>query len=656
MPSTLLRGFLIKYALVALPVVAALVFYAVSTISAAHKADVEDQTHQVTALRGEILTLLNSAKSDVIILEQSQEIKSYLYKPILINEAIVQNRLRNFMLSIDIYDQLRLLDQNGREIVRVNRVGQDAVAVLKNDLQDKSDRYYFRSVRDLAVGEVFVSRLDLNVENGQIETPWKPMIRIATPLADRFGHKAGVLVANVDATALLNEFEVLFNGDSSALRLMNDEGYWIFHPDASKSFGFMTGIETSMVEKDLKAWNVMTLSDRGKVDSSSGHYVYDTIKVVDESSMRFALDEDIDRWWKVVAFTPNQSVMSDVLDHFGWVVLFVPVFLLASGLFSWSWAKSSHMHQQAREAEKRLVNVIEQSSELVLITNASAQIEYVNPAFEKVSGYSRDELIGKNPRIVRSGKQDHAFYVRMWDTLKNGQDFSGVFINTCKDGSFYYEHKQITPVFNGPGEIIQFLSLGKDLTEQKKLENLAEQMREFAFKDALTGVHNRASMVDLMMKGMLRTKRDEALMLIAFIDIDNFKTIIDKHGHEMGDRCIKHVADMLILNTRETDTVFRLGGDGFVIMLEGFSHVNEMHTVLRKILEGMVATPEMYRRGISLRISIGAMIFPFGDVHEVDAMISEADSAMYQSKPSGGHTYAFYEPWMKEGIGLAKLG
>ena len=103
-------------------------------------------------------------------------------------------------------------------------------------------------------------------------------------------------MANVDATALLNEFEVLFNGDSSALRLMNDEGYWIFHPDASKSFGFMTGIETSMVEKDLKAWNVMTLSDRGEIDSSSGHYVYDTIKVVDESSMRFALDEDIDRW------------------------------------------------------------------------------------------------------------------------------------------------------------------------------------------------------------------------------------------------------------------------------------------------------------------------------------------------------------------------
>ena len=286
MPTALLRGFLIKYALVALPVLAALVFNAVSTISAAHKADVEDQTHQVTALRAEILTLLSSAQSDVIILEQSQEIKSFLHKPTLINEAIVQYRLRNFMLSKSIYDQLRLLDQNGHEIVRVNRKGQDAVAVLKNDLQDKSNRYYFRSVRDLAVGEVFVSRLDLNVENGQIETPWKPMIRIATPFSDRFGHKSGVLVANVNASALLNEFEVLFNGDSSALRLMNDEGYWIFHPDASKSFGFMTGSASSMVENDLKAWNVMTSSDRGKVDSSSGHYVYDTIKVVDESSMR----------------------------------------------------------------------------------------------------------------------------------------------------------------------------------------------------------------------------------------------------------------------------------------------------------------------------------------------------------------------------------
>jgi len=633
-----------------------LVFYAVSIISASHKADIEDQTHQVTALRAEILTLLNSAKSDVIILEQSQEIKSFLHKPTLINEAIVQYRLRNFMLSKGIYDQLRLLDRNGHEIVRVNRKGEDAVAVLKSDLQDKSDRYYFRSVKDLAMGEVFVSRLDLNVENGQIETPWKPMIRIATPFSDRFGHKSGVLVANLNATALLNEFEILFNGDSSALRMMNDEGYWVFHPDASKSFGFMTGIENSMIENDLEAWNAMSSNQRGIVDSVTGHYVYDTISLADEASMRFALDEDIDRWWKVIAFKPYQSVMSDIFEHFGWMVFFVPVFLLISGVLSWTWAKTSFMHQQARESERRLVNVIEQSSELVLITDARAQIEYVNPAFERVSGYSRDELIGENPRIVRSGKQDHAFYVRMWETLKKGQDFSGVFVNKHKDGSFYYEHKQITPVFDGSGEIIQFLSLGEDVTEQKKLESLAEQMREIAFKDALTGLNNRASMVDLMMKGMLRARRDETLMLVAFIDIDNFKTINDKHGHEMGDRCIKHVAEMLILNTRETDTAFRLGGDEFVIMLEGFSHVNEMHTVLRKILEGMVATPEMHRRGISIRISIGAMIFPFGEVYEVDGIVSEADSAMYQSKLSGGHTYTFYEPWMKEGIGLAKLG
>jgi len=334
MLSAIFRGFLIKYAIVALPVVAALVFYAVSLISAAHKAEIEDQAHQVTALRAEILTLLNSAKSDVIILEQSQEIKSFLHKPTLINEAIVQYRLRNFMLSKGIYDQLRLLDLNGREIVRVNRKGQDAVAVLKNDLQDKSNRYYFRSVKDLAIGEVFVSRLDLNIENGQIETPWKPVIRIATPFTDRFGHKSGVLVANLNATYLLSEFEILFNGDSSALRLMNDEGYWIYHPDTSKSFGFMTGFEASMIENDLKAWNMMSSSDRGEIDSSSGHYVYHTITVTDETSIRFAVDEDVDRWWKVIAFKPQQSVLSDVHEHFGWMIFFLPIYLIFSGIFS----------------------------------------------------------------------------------------------------------------------------------------------------------------------------------------------------------------------------------------------------------------------------------------------------------------------------------
>ena len=310
----------------------------------------------------------------------------------------------------------------------------------------------------------------------------------------------------------------------------------------------------------------------------------------------------------------------------------------------------------ARQSQKRLINVIEQSSELIMITDAHANIEYVNPAFERVSGYSKEDVIGKNPRIVKSGKQDFSFYKNMWDNLSAGQDFTAIFINQRRDGGYYYEHKQITPVLNNKGGVIQYLSLGKDVTEQTELEKLAQQMRDFAFKDALTGVHNRASMNDLMLKGMLRTKRDETLMLIAFIDIDKFKTINDTHGHEMGDRCIKHVAEMLLLATRETDSVFRLGGDEFVIMLEGFSHVDEMHTVLRKLIERIQPTVEMRKLNISLRISVGAMVFPFGDVHEIDAMISEADAAMYQSKMNGGHQYTFYEPWMKEGVGLAKLG
>ena len=119
--------------------------------------------------------------------------------------------------------------------------------------------------------------------------PWRPVIRIATPFSDRFGRKSGVLVANLNASDLLDEFEILFNGDSTALRMMNDEGYWVFHPVASKSFGFMTGSQPSMAEKDLKAWSLMSSNERGRFDSTTGHYVYDTIITVDEGALRFSL-------------------------------------------------------------------------------------------------------------------------------------------------------------------------------------------------------------------------------------------------------------------------------------------------------------------------------------------------------------------------------
>lgn len=180
-------------------------------------------------------------------------------------------------------------------------------------------------------------------------------------------------------------------------------------------------------------------------------------------------------------------------------------------------------------------------------------------------------------------------------------------------------------------------------------------MRDFAMRDALTGVANRAALPDLMANALLRTKRNETLMLILYVDIDDFKSINDHHGHEMGDKCIKHVVEKMRHALRETDYVIRLGGDEFLAVLEGFSHVDDMKSVIEEVLSLVVPTPEMIMNNIQLKLSIGATIVPFGEESDFNLLVAEADTAMYSAKLAGGARCVFYEPWMKEGIGLTKL-
>jgi len=319
---------------VGLPVLMAVTLYAYSILNAELHTNREDKTHKVNALRIEINSVMNVARSDVLVLEQSQELKTYLFKPTLINEAILHYRFRNFLLAKPFYGQLRLLDMQGHEIVRVNRTEKDVVSILNDDLQDKSNRYYYHAVKDLNVGEVFISRLDLNIENNRIEYPWRPVIRFATPFADRFGNKAGILVANLNARSLLDEFKIMFNGDSSFMRMMNDDGYWVFHPDESKSFGFMTGTEKSLKGEDVEAWEFISKNPEGSFSTKRGDYVFSTVNVLSDEVARFASRDDIDQWWKVMAFTPRQSMLLGVFEQFGLMIFFLPIYLMFAGIFS----------------------------------------------------------------------------------------------------------------------------------------------------------------------------------------------------------------------------------------------------------------------------------------------------------------------------------
>src|SRR3989344_4176287 len=223
----------------------------------------------------------------------------------------------------------------------------------------------------------------------------------------------------------------------------------------------------------------------------------------------------------------------------------------------------TNQHEE-REKAFKLSSAIEQTADSVTITNRDGTIDYVNSAFEKITGYTRQEGTGKKPNVLKSGMQDSSFYNKLWAPILRGDASRGVFITRRKDGTLYHEEKPITPLKSSQGEITHFISTGKDITEHMHYQ---ERMHHLAHYDALTGLPNRALLLDRLTQALARARWHRRVVGVLFLDLDRFKIINDTLGHDVGDRLLQTTAGRLQQCVREGDTVARLGGDEIAIIL-----------------------------------------------------------------------------------------
>jgi len=287
---------------------------------------------------------------------------------------------------------------------------------------------------------------------------------------------------------------------------------------------------------------------------------------------------------------------------------------------------------------RKLSGAVEQAADAIMITDRAGTIEYVNPAFERTTGYSRAEAIGRTPRLVKSGRQGAGFYEGLWRTILAGEVFSDVFINRRKDGALYYEEKTITPLKDREGRVTHFISTGKDVTERMQTQ---ERLQYMAQHDALTELPNRLLLLDRLKQSLARARWHQRLVAILFIDLDRFKTINDTLGHEAGDRLLQLLAERFNRAVREGDTVARFGGDEFVILLDDVATEQDVGMVAQKVLDALAAPFNIENQGLYITASIGVSLFP-GDGEDSGALLKNADVAMYRAKELGKNTYQFY--------------
>ncbi len=300
--------------------------------------------------------------------------------------------------------------------------------------------------------------------------------------------------------------------------------------------------------------------------------------------------------------------------------------------------------QRVEATLRKLSMAVEQSPASVLITDAVGVIEYANPKFLQVTGYTADEVRGRNPRFLRTGYTSREEYQELWNTILSGRVWQGEFHNLRKDGTSYWEFASISPITASSGIITHFVAVKEDITARKGYE---ERLLRQAHYDQLTGLPNRLLALDRLTQALARMRRENTLVAVLFIDLDQFKSVNDTLGHHAGDQLLRETARRLEGCVRDEDSVARFGGDEFIIMLTDLRSPLQSEVVIEKVLAALAEPFHLEGQEVFSSASIGITVAPL-DGSDPHVLMRNADVAMYQAKADGRSTSRFFTRQLNE--------
>ncbi len=489
----------------------------------------KQENYTVKMQKSEIKNTFSDIISDLIFLSRQNELQSYLKTGDEKIRPEIELEYMELALCKKKYGQIRYIDSFGQEVIRINYNKGLSFAVKRKNLQNKLKRYYFCDTIMLKKGEVFVSPLDLNIENGRLEKPFMPMIRLGIPVFDD-KKKRGIVLINYLAQDMLDVIKRTSKTLTGSPMLLNDKGYWLLNRDSSKEWGFMLADrkDENFSRVFREEWKSIIDKKTGQIYTENGLFTFTTI---------YPLKNAIK---SITGFNDSYiSILTEInSDRYFWILL-------------------AHVSPDVLE-------------------------EYIQPLKEKV------------------------FFLGI------------VFFILIAFGSFF---------------------LAITITGRKIYRN---HLISFFHYDMLTSLPNRRFFIEKLEEGLSHSKRYGNKLGLLYIDIDGFKNVNDSFGHAAGDELLVKVSKRMLAVTRETDTVARIGGDEFAVVLFQVNDKSEIQIVGKKLINEINKPVNLKRGTVNVGASIGALLYPDTD-QDPEELVKLADKAMYISKSKGKNICTMYE-------------
>ena len=585
-------------------------------VDAQHTLNIKQSSqNQIEYSFHELAVIVEQISNSVPSIADSQTLLRAVQEPSLIHKETLQDLWVMLARGQKYYSQLRYLDLAGNEVFRVNYKDGQAIVVPDNELQNKSSRDYYEELQRLKIGEVSSRGIDLEVENGEIVRPLIPALRIMTPVAEN-NRIIGYFIANLNMLEIYKRLHYQIGASSAVPIILNKTGHIIMGPDPKESFGHV--IESRSERTYAKLYPELWTAIQDKKSSS----------YFDGKNWYFHSDispniKQFEGPIYMVLHIENQQFSSQYRQEKQAIVVQIItlsflISMISAGFVLWN---SNH---KKNSIESQLAKAAMNGMSALVITDRNNRIIKVNQEFTRVSGYELEDVKGRQPSMFASGRYNEEFYIKMWSIIKEKGMWEGEVVNRRKDGSLITEILRIQTIKDSKDVIQFYVASFVDISKHKELEN---KLRNLSEKDALAGCWNRRKFDLELRDECSRVNRypTREQSCLAILDIDHFKRINDRFGHDYGDRVIQTVAQVLQRECRETDFVARIGGEEFGVILP--------HTTTEE------AEYVLNRLRIAVSIELDNVVTVSGGITNVtnDPALNYkcADLALYEAKAAG---------------------